>query len=148
MWRIMGMAFYGDKNHFLDLDHKTFLKADITEFLHNKHIAMYDMATCVKRLRNNASDQFLEVVQATDIAALLRKLPLCAVIVTTGGKATDTLLLQLPMPKPPVGGCTDFAFGNRALKLYRMPSSSRAYPLAFDKKTYCYKVMFEQVGLL
>ena len=29
--------------------------------------------------------------------------------------------------------------------LYRLPSSSRAYPLAFDKKVEAYKRMFEQI---
>jgi hypothetical protein len=32
--------------------------------------------------------------------------------------------------------------------LYRLPSSSRAYPLAFDKKVAFYREMFERVGLL
>jgi hypothetical protein len=31
------------------------------------------------------------------------------------------------------------------LVLYRLPSSSRAYPLAFEKKVEAYKRMFEQM---
>ena len=31
----------------------------------------------------------------------------------------------------------------RQLVLYRLPSSSRAYPLAFDKKVEAYRQMFE-----
>jgi hypothetical protein len=31
------------------------------------------------------------------------------------------------------------------LVLYRLPSSSRAYPLAFEKKVEAYRQMFEQM---
>jgi hypothetical protein len=36
----------------------------------------------------------------------------------------------------------------RELNLYRMPSSSRAYPLALDKKAEAYKNLFKEIGLL
>ncbi len=53
--------------------------------------------------KDNASDKFLEVVEATDIAALLRQLPECRAIVTTGQKATDTLRQQFNVEEPKVG---------------------------------------------
>jgi hypothetical protein len=33
----------------------------------------------------------------------------------------------------------------KQLVLYRLPSSSRAYPLAFEKKVEAYRIMFEQM---
>ena len=91
MWRIMGFLFYQDKNHFVDESRKSFKKQDIVDFLSEKGIALYDTATAVRRLQDNASDKYLEVVRPTDLQALLRRIPQCRAIVTTGQKATDTL---------------------------------------------------------
>ena len=33
------------------------------------------------------------------------------------------------------------------INLYRLPSSSRAYPMSFDKKVQAYRQMFEEVGI-
>ncbi|MBR0531665.1 MAG: hypothetical protein IJJ96_03570, partial [Bacteroidales bacterium] len=46
---------------------------EIKEFCSDKGIAMFDTATAVRRLKDNASDKFLEVVEPTDIPALLRE---------------------------------------------------------------------------
>lgn len=104
------------------------------QFFERKGIALFDTATSIRRLQDNASDKFLEVVQPTDIAALLRQLPLCKAIVTTGQKATDTLCALFSLKEPKVGDFTEFIFEGRLMRLYRMPSSSRAYPLALEKK--------------
>ena len=91
MWRIAGLLFFNDKDHFVDKSRKAFCKECIISFLNKKGIALFDTASAVRRLQDNASDKFLEVVQPTDIAALLQQLPQCEAIVTTGQKATDTL---------------------------------------------------------
>ena len=91
MWRIMGLIFFNDKNRFVDVAAKKFRLDDIVDFCTGTGIAMYDTATAVRRLKDNASDKFLEVVTPTDIPALLRQIPQCQAIVTTGEKATDTL---------------------------------------------------------
>ena len=44
--------------------------------------------------------------------------------------------------KPAVGGNTELGDG---LRLYRLPSSSRAYPLAFEKKCEAYRRVFEEM---
>ena len=147
MWRIFGLVFFGDKDHFLD-DTKLFDKNRITVFLEEKGIALFDTASSVRRLQDNASDKFLEVVEATDIAAMLRRLPECKAIVTTGQKATDTLRQQLDVEEPKVGDYSEFVFEKRAMRLYRMPSSSRAYPLALDKKAAAYRIMYQNLQLL
>ena len=134
MWRIYGTLFFNDKNHFLNSTLKSFCREQIIDFLNEKGIALFDTASSIRRLQDNASDKFLEVVEATDVAALLRQLPECKAIVTTGQKATDTLRQQFEIEEPKVGDYSEFVFEGRAMRLYRMPSSSRAYPLALDKK--------------
>lgn len=148
MWRIYGLIFFGDKNHFLVPGGKTFDKTRIETFLREKGIALFDTAWAIRRLQDNASDKFLEVVEPTDIKRLLRLLPECRAVVTTGQKATDTLRQQLPAAEPKVGNFSVFMFDGRPLRLYRMPSSSRAYPLSLDKKASVYRIMFEDLELI
>lgn len=152
-WRIEGEVFFGDRNHFVLSDKKAFDCEAIVAFCKEKSIAFYDTAKAVRRLKDNASDEFLEVVEATDIRALLRQLPCCEAIVTTGQKATDTLCKYFDIEDTPKLGTSmpipDVCSGDgRVVRLYRLPSSSRAYPLAFDKKVAAYRAMFISVGLL
>ena len=148
MWRIMGSLFFNDKDHLLNDSRKAFCKDRIIDFLEEKGIALFDTASAVRRLQDNASDKFLEVVEPTDLASLLNQLPLCKAIVTTGQKATDTLREQLDVDEPPIGDFSEFVFNNRMMRLYRMPSSSRAYPLALEKKAAFYRIMFQELQLL
>lgn len=148
MWRIFGVIFFGDKEHFLIPERKIFDKDRIIDFLNQKGIALYDTASAVRRLQDNASDKFLEVVEPTDISLLLKHIPQCTAIVTTGQKATDTLREQIEAEEPAVGNSTSFCFEDRQMKLYRMPSSSRAYPLALEKKATVYRVMFSELGMI
>lgn len=152
-WRIEGEVFFGDKNRFVDESSKTFLLDDIVSFLSNKGIALFDTATAVRRLQNNASDKFLEVVVPTDIDSLLASVPHCRAIVTTGEKATVTLcekygIKEMPKVGTYVGIPERFNADGEQLLLYRLPSSSRAYPLAFAKKVEAYRKMFLAVGLI
>lgn len=148
MWRIVGLIFFQDKEHFLNPEKKVFDKDRIIEFLNDKGIALYDTASAIRRLQDNASDKFLEVIEQTDISLLLKQIPMCKAIVTTGQKATDIIREQIEVKEPTVGTSESFEFGDKAMKLYRMPSSSRAYPLALEKKAAAYRVMFNELGLL
>lgn len=148
MWRIVGLIFFQDKEHFLNPEKKVFDKDRIIEFLNDKGIALYDTASAIRRLQDNASDKFLEVIEQTDINLLLKQIPMCKAIVTTGQKATDIIREQIEVKEPTVGTSEPFEFGDKAMKLYRMPSSSRAYPLALEKKAAAYRVMFNELGLL
>lgn len=148
MWRIFGHIFFGDKNHFLHSHQKAFNKEGIIDFLLRKGIALYDTAVSVRRLQDNASDKYLEVVEATDIRLLVKQLPLCQAIVTTGQKATDTIRQQIEVTEPNIGESTPFILEDRTIRLYRMPSSSRAYPLALEKKAAVYRFMFNDLGML
>lgn len=148
MWRIVGLLFFGNKDYFLNDDKKAFCRERIIDFLNEKGIALFDTASSIRRLQDNASDKFLEVVQPTDVAALLHRLPQCKALVTTGQKATDTLRTQFEVAEPKVGDFAEFLFEERPMRLYRMPSSSRAYPLALEKKAAAYRIMFQDLQIL
>ena len=148
MWRIYGLLFFEDRNYFVDEVNKCFSQPLLEDFLRQKGIALYDTACAVNRLRDNASDKFLEVVEYTDVDALLRKIPACTAIVTTGQKATDTLRAHFLVDEPKVGDSVPFCFEGRNMRLYRMPSSSRAYPMKLEKKAEIYSRMLMQEGLL
>ena len=148
MWRIFGLIFFNDKEHFLLPGKKAFHKEYLIEFLTEKGIALYDTATSVRRLQDNASDKFLEVIEPTDIRLLLKQLPHCQAIVTTGQKATDIIRSQIEVAEPKVGESCPFEFEDRTLRRYRMPSSSRAYPLSIEKKSDVYRFMFNELGFI
>jgi G:T/U-mismatch repair DNA glycosylase len=178
-WRIEGQIFYGDKNHFVDLEAKRFKIDEIVAFCEEKGLAFFDTSTAIRRLQDNASDKFLEVVEPTDIPALLKRLPHLRAIVTTGEKATETICRTMGMAETPkvnsyveitntdgtdetdIFANTDgteetdsFANTNSTnltngggLLLYRLPSSSRAYPLSFDKKVEAYRRFFDFIKI-
>lgn len=148
MWRITGFLFFNNKDYFLNESKNAFCRERIIDFLNEKGIALFDTASAIRRLQDNASDKFLEVVQPTDISALLQQLPECKAIVTTGQKATDTLRVQFDVAEPRVGDFSGFIFENRPMRLYRMPSSSRAYPLALEKKAAAYRILYQDLQML
>ena len=139
MWRIFGLCYFGDKMHFVDQAAKTFRLDLIIPFLRSHGIGMYDTATAVRRLKNTASDKDLEVVEPTDLRGMVSSLPSLTDIITTGQKATDVLAACFGIAaQPRVGESVEFVFGERRLRLWRMPSSSRAYPMKVEKKAEFY----------
>ena len=144
-WRIMGLIHFGDKLHFCVPGEKRFDEAAIRQFCTEAGLAFYDTATEVRRLRDNASDAFLEVVTPTDIPALLARIPECHTLVTTGEKASQIVADSFRCPVPPVGGYVDIVMpgsDRESLRFWRMPSTSRAYPLPLEKKTEAYRQLF------
>lgn len=148
-WRIEGQIFFGDRNHFVDLEAKRFKLDEIVAFCQEKGLSFFDTSTAIRRLQDNASDKFLEVVEPTDILELLRQLPHCRAIVTTGEKATETICASLSIPAIPKVNTSvtipdTYNLDGDPMLLYRLPSSSRAYPLSFEKKVAAYQQMFMQ----
>ena len=166
-WRIMGLIHFRDKSHFCVPGEKRFDEAAIREFCTREGLAFYDTACEVRRLKDNASDAFLEVVRATDILALLAQIPSCHAFVTTGEKASQIVAASFGCPVPPVGGFVDIRSfvanapqddnchsehltchserskeSTDAIRFYRMPSTSRAYPLSLEKKAEAYRQLF------
>lgn len=149
MWRIFGLIFFNDKSHFLSDNRKTFCKDRLTDFLNEKGIALYDTGREIIRQKGNASDKFLEIVTPLRPEEMLPLLPCCKAFATTGEKATETLLPMLPgASAPKVGHFTGFTLLGRSLRLYRMPSSSRAYPKPIEEKAAVYRKMFEELDML
>jgi G:T/U-mismatch repair DNA glycosylase len=151
----------------VDLEAKRFRIDEIVAFCEEKGLAFFDTSTAIRRLQDNASDKFLEVVEPTDIPALLKRLPHLRAIVTTGEKATETICRTMGMAETPKVNTyvrvsntdgtdetdslantdgTNMTNGG-GLLLYRLPSSSRAYPLSFDKKVEAYRRFFDFIKI-
>ena len=150
MWRILGLAFFNEKDYFLTENKSSFDKEKIMEFLSLKGIAVCDTAHEVHRLKGNASDNFLEIVTPLNLENILLKIPNCKAIATTGEKATETLRSLFPSttPIPKIGNSVTVEFLNKKYKFYRMPSSSRAYPRPLFEKTKIYRQLFTEMELL
>jgi G:T/U-mismatch repair DNA glycosylase len=150
MWRIFGLVFFQDKHYFFTDNNKAFNESLIRAFLSERGIAINDTAYQIRRLQNNAADKFLEVITPVDLPALLAQIPDCQHIMTTGDKATSTLLQLLPTDTvtPTIGHPSNTTLAGRHLTLSRLPSSSRAYPLALTQKAAIYRDYFYNIGLL
>jgi G:T/U-mismatch repair DNA glycosylase len=148
MWQIFGLVFFGDSQRLIDAEHKTFRLDDIKALLTERGIAIYDTACAVRRLSGNASDKDLEIIEKTDIPALLSHIPHCHDIVCTGQKSFSVLTEDYGVPVPQMGTHNDFTLADRAMHLWRMPSSSRAYPMKLEDKAAYYREMMAQIGLL
>ncbi len=148
MWRIFGYVFFGDKLHFVDQTNKTFKLEALKAFLKEKRVALFDTALRIRRTKNTASDKDLEIVEQSDLDGMLRALPECQGVLLAGQLATKVFTTHYAIKAiPKMGEYTTFAFEGRELRLYRMPSSSRAYPMAVEKKSEYYRIMFNDILL-
>lgn len=148
MWRIMGLIFHGDRERFVVTGERRFDRAAVEAFCTEHGIGLYDTACEVRRLAGNASDKFLEVVTPTDIGALLRTVPACSAVAATGEKAAEIFAAAVGCDAPAVGAAVEFGFEGRAMRFYRMPSSSRAYPLSVERKAVVYEGMLRAEGII
>ena len=142
-WRVMGIIFMNDKNAFWDGERQRFDLESIKSFLEHEGIALWDTAMAVRRLKDNASDKYLEIVKPIDLEALLATRPSIKHVITTGEKATGVVAEQAGVNVPPIGVPVDCFIGSHSIRLWRMPSTSRAYPLALDKKADAYRAIFQ-----
>jgi G:T/U-mismatch repair DNA glycosylase len=143
MWRIVGLCFFNNKDYFIASDGKHYRLEELKAFLIEKGIALYDTCTQIIRTKNTASDKDLEVVEQTDIKAMLRRLPQCQTIVTAGQLATTLCCRQFGAAEPRVGEYIGLDFEGRQLRIYRMPSSSRAFPMSIERKAEFYQQVFQ-----
>ena len=149
MWRIIGIVFFGDKDHFIT--GRRFDKERIIRFCSSSGLALYDTAYEVRRLKDNASDKFLEIVAPVDIRKLLHVMPECRAVITTGEKASGIAAAQLGCQAPHTGGHVNLTLCDgrhscsnenvKEISLYRLPSSSRAYPLSIARKAAEYSIL-------
>lgn len=165
MWRIYGGVFFDDVNYFRVGDEKRFDPERIRNFLFERGIALCPTVKQAIRETGNASDKNLTVVTPVNLDDILPQVPKMQALFTTGGKATEVLidLLGSSLPKskhPKTNQSMAYPYiwqGNDSslaatstndLTLYRLPSTSRAYPLALDKKVAAYRAFFEKMGKL
>ena len=157
-WRIQGLVFFQNQDYFIVPGEKRFDIDKIKSFSEKQGLAFYDTASRVCRLRANASDDSLEILESSDIPAMLERMPRCGTLVTTGGKASEELARIIAghgnaMPAiPPVGGKTETVIpagdAGRHVTWYRLPSSSRAFPMSLERKAAFYRTVLLPTGQL
>lgn len=153
MWRIFGIIYFGDKEHFVEGTGKTFRINEIRECLTKHGIALSDTGREVVRTTGNASDKFLDIKRQIDLPAILAEIPDCIAVATTGEKAAGVIASMTATDIPPIGDykeciITDASGKERVIQHWRMPSSSRAYPLPIVKKAEIYGKMIHALGLI
>ena len=142
MWRVYGLIFFNDKDHFRKDGEKSFDAEKIKAFLSAKGIASCPSVVRAVRKKGNASDKFLKVIETVNLEELLSQIPCCRHIITTGGKATEILLslIKDAPPVPKTGETVTFYCSGREISLTRLPSTSRAYPLSLEKRRPLMKI--------
>lgn len=150
MWRVYGKVFFDSVDYFQVANERRFDAERIKQFLWEKGIALCPTVRKAIREQDNASDKFLKVVETVNLSDVLPRLPKCRWIFTTGGKATDILLSFLPekVKSPKTNDFIAYPYQDFDLHLYRLPSTSRAYPLSFDKKVEAYRNFFERAEMI
>lgn len=162
MWRIYGGVFFDDIDYFRVEGEKRFDPERIRDFMFDRGIASCPTVQQAIRETGNASDKHLTVVTPVDLDNILLQVPKVKTLFTTGGKATEVLLSLLAEPPakskhPKTNQSMQYPYqwqhhdkdtAVKELTLYRLPSTSRAYPLALDKKIAAYKAFFEKIGKL
>lgn len=148
MWRIFGLVFFGDKNFFADEALKKYRELEIRRFLEEKRIAVADSAKAVFRKKGNASDAHLEVLETFDFLSALKSMPECLAVAATGQKSLETVFKTIPPSDLKIGGRAEFSAFGKTYGIFRMPSSSRAYPMKLERKAQFYKAMFCELGIL
>lgn len=150
MWRIFGLIFFGDKLHFVDEENKTYRLNELKQFLKEKGVALFDTALRIRRTTGTASDKDLEIVEPADLDGMLRSLPECKAVLAAGQLATKVFTehYNIDARNFKMGEYRTFDFEGRTLKLYRQPSSSRAYPMKVEKKAVYYEQMFKEIQII
>lgn len=167
-WRIQGLIHFNDSHRFeagggQPGAARCFDKDRIIAFCREKGLAFYDTASKICRWKGNASDEFLEILEPSDVGYMLSQMPGCRTIVTTGGKSAEELSRILAasgataataasphghpasasLTVPKVGTYLDIVIAGRAVRWWRMPSSSRAYPMPLSAKAAQYAKLFD-----
>ena len=146
MWRIMGIIFHKDKDFFIEGSTGAFDCERIRSFLVDNRIAMYDTAYKVYREKGNASDKYLHIIEPVDVKKMLLQHESIDVVIATGEKAALVVATQFGVTVPKVGAHVEVSTGKKIVKMYRMPSTSRAYPMSIDQKARIYRKMLEENG--
>lgn len=101
-WRVMGIIFMNDREALWDSEARRFDLDAIKSLLDREGIALWDTAMAVRRLKDNASDKFLEIVEPINLAQLLYEHPTITQVITTGEKATAVIAAQAGIEVPAI----------------------------------------------
>lgn len=145
-WKIMGLIFLGDATALINSVTQHFDSDRIRRLMAEKHIALSDTAREVRRLRGNASDKHLDIVTPLPLFDLLHEMPYCHTVATTGEKAAEVIATITSTEIPRIG--TKIHSPAHGLDLWRMPSTSRAYPLPLEQKAAHYETLFRETGII
>ena len=138
--------FFGDKNHFVRPG--GYDEQAIRRFAAERGIAMFDAAVRVVRQKDNASDKFLEVVEPIDLDGFLDRLPDCRTVVTAGREVVgDNSRNQRHGGAERRANMLNSRIVATSAGTTALVSSSRAYPLAVEKKAEKYAEMFREIGV-
>lgn len=153
MWRVFGLILVGDKDYFIDTARSSFKIDSIKAMLDTLGIALSDTGYKIRRLKDNASDKFLEIIAPINLEKTFGQLPECKAIVTTGEKAASIIAQLTNTDIPRTGTSLVIPAGHiegveRSICHYRMPSTSRAYPLQLSAKAAMYARMLLEQNLL
>lgn len=150
MWRVFGYILHSQKDYYVDLENKTFRLNEIKEMLSELGIALSDTALKIIRLKNNASDKYLKIVESIDLTNILKQLPLCEAIATTGQKAAEVIAQITNTSVPKVGEYVTIKVEGypHPLLHWRMPSTSRAHPMPVERKAEFYRSLFSAHKIL
>lgn len=150
MWRVFGLLTHGDRLYFVDEEHKTFRLAAIKEMLTDLGIALSDTGREAVRLKGNASDKYLHIEKPIDLPAMMTRIPACEAIATTGEKAAQVIagLTGTPVPKTGEWEAIRVPGVPHVLTHWRMPSTSRAFPMPVEKKAEFYRCMLHSLEIL
>ncbi|MDE6853824.1 MAG: uracil-DNA glycosylase family protein [Muribaculaceae bacterium] len=147
-WYMMGLIFMGDRTALTDASNKSFRLDEIKRLLTERGIALGDTGYRIHRQKGNASDKYLEIIEPIDLTSTLRLMPECHTLATTGEKAAGVIAELTGSGIPRMGQHVETSFGGRGLTVWRMPSTSRAYPLPLASKAEYYTQLFKSVGAL
>ena len=150
MWRIFGIVLHGNMEYFVDRSMKTFHVNLLKSELSSLGVALSDTGREIVRTAGNASDKFLDIRKHIDLSALITEIPECIAVATTGEKAAGVIASITKTSVPAMGEyieceLTDSSGKSRHFTHWRMPSSSRAYPMKLEDKARIYGKMIHHV---
>ena len=152
MWRIFGIVWHDDKDYFVDAEAKTFRVELLKNELSERGVALSDTGREIIREAGNASDKYLDIRKHIDLAAILTEIPECTAVATTGEKAAGVIASITGTPVPAMGesvecSLEDTCGRSRRFMHWRMPSSSRAYPMRLEQKAEFYRRLLQSIEI-
>ena len=148
-WKVMGIIMENNPEAFYDKASKSYRLDRIKAMLCERRIALADTGLKIRRLRDNASDKFLDIIETLDLPALLETMPVCRAIGAAGEKAASVVCSMAGIAIPAIGVPSQWTLpSGHVVDIWRLPSTSRAYPLAPEKKADAFRKFLSAEGII